>query len=300
MGNTKALKDVRIGIMIGADNALKVIPQLLPYGVESFEITFGGSCEGYDLREYGKRIQEAIGDNDCVISSLGIFSDPLSKTEAGAAVIKSWEKLIDNADAFGAGIVTGFTGRIADLPIDQSIGRYKEVFGELAKRAEDKGIRIAFENCTCEGTWDKGAVNIAFCERAWEMMFDALPNENIGLEWEPCHQMVQLVDPIPQLKRWAKKIFCLHGKDATIDWDAIKGRGIGCGERFAWHRTPGFGDSNWTDIISILRMNGFKGCINIEGYHDPVYNAELEYTGQIHALNYLKNCRGGEFVKIEL
>ena len=51
-----------------------------------------------------------------------------------------------------------------------------------------------------------------------------------------------------------------------------------------------------TDIISDLRKSGFKGSIDIEGWHDPVYRDELEMTGQVHALNYLKNCRGGSFV----
>ena len=57
----------------------------------------------------------------------------------------------------------------------------------------------------------------------------------------------------------------------------------------------GFGDTNWRDIISILRSNGYEDDICIEGYHDPVYRGELEMTGQLHALNYLKWCRGGEF-----
>ena len=38
-----------------------------------------------------------------------------------------------------------------------------------------------------------------------------------------------------------------------------------------------------------------KDDICIEGYHDPVYSGELEMTGQLHALNYLKWCRGGDF-----
>jgi hypothetical protein len=43
-------------------------------------------------------------------------------------------------------------------------------------------------------------------------------------------------------------------------------------------------------------MNGFKGSIDIEGWHDPVYKDALEMTGQVHGLNYLKDCRGGAFV----
>lgn len=65
---------------------------------------------------------------------------------------------------------------------------------------------------------------------------------------------------------------------------------------FAHARTPGFGDCNWTDIITILRMGGFTGSIDVEGWHDPVYKDELEMTGQVHVLNYLKQCRGGQYV----
>jgi sugar phosphate isomerase/epimerase len=58
-------------------------------------------------------------------------------------------------------------------------------------------------------------------------------------------------------------------------------------------RTPGFGDSDWTRIISELRLAGYVGTIDIEGWHDPVYREELEMTGQVRALHYLKDCRGG-------
>ncbi|MFX8512193.1 hypothetical protein ABTM04_19950, partial [Acinetobacter baumannii] len=68
------------------------------------------------------------------------------------------------------------------------------------------------------------------------------------------------------------------------------------GEWIVWHRTPGFGDTNWTDLITILRMANWKGSIDIEGWHDPVYKDDLEMTGQVHALRYLQNCRGGAYV----
>ena len=62
---------------------------------------------------------------------------------------------------------------------------------------------------------------------------------------------------------------------------------------FVQMRTPGFGDSDWTRVISELRLAGYKGAIDIEGWHDPVYRDALEMTGQVMALNHLKQCRGG-------
>jgi hypothetical protein len=49
-------------------------------------------------------------------------------------------------------------------------------------------------------------------------------------------------------------------------------------------------------VIGELRLGGYQGSIDIEGWHDPVYRDKLEMTGQVRALNYLKECRGGAFV----
>lgn len=69
-------------------------------------------------------------------------------------------------------------------------------------------------------------------------------------------------------------------------------------QTFVFMRTPGFGDSNWTDIISELRLAGWTASIDIEGWHDPVYRDELEMTGQVHALNHLKQARGGDQITL--
>jgi hypothetical protein len=50
--------------------------------------------------------------------------------------------------------------------------------------------------------------------------------ENIGLEWESCHQLAYLIDPIPQIHKWAPKFFRVHGKDVTIRWDIVKTHGV--------------------------------------------------------------------------
>lgn len=287
---------LRIGTLVGGKDAVRVIPQLIPYGFESFSITFWQTTGGIDLEDMAKKVGDVLAGHDVIISCLSLFGNPLMGEGESSDALASWERLIDSAHLFGTDLVTGFTGRIVDRPVDESIPRFKEVFGELARRAVDKGVRLAFENCNMGGDWQRGDWNIAHNPLAWEMMFDALPLDNLGLEWEPCHQMVQLIDPIPQLRKWANKIFHVHGKDATIAWDIISECGIGGPEPFVWHRTPGFGDSNWTDIISILRYSKYEGTIDIEGYHDPVYCGELEMTGQVRGLQYLKQCRGGEYV----
>lgn len=289
------MKSLRIGTLVGGQAAEKVIPQLISHGFESFGLTFWQTTNGIDLKEMARKVREQLASHDVIISTVGVFGNPLTGEGNNQDTLASWERLIDSAEAFGTDLVTGFTGRMPGS-IDQSMARFGEVFGELARRAESRGVRLAFENCDMGGTWNNGDWNIAHNPTAWEMMFNAVPMHNIGLQWEPCHQMVSLIDPIPQLRKWVGKIFNVHGKDATIAWDIVKEYGIHGPREFVWHRTPGFGDSNWTDVISILRQAGYSGTIDIEGWHDPVYRGELEMTGQVHALNYLKRCRGGDYV----
>lgn len=289
------MSQIRIGTLVNGGEAPRILPQIIPHGFESFSLTFWQSTGTTNLSELAKQVKDVLAEKEIPISSLSIFGNVLTGEGNNADTLQSWERLIDVAHEFGTDLITGFTGRMPGT-IEQSLPRFTEVFGELANRAEDKGVKLAFENCDMGGTWKDGDWNIASNPKAWEMMFNAVPKENLGLQWEPCHQMVNLIDPIPQLRKWVDKIFNVHGKDATIAWDIIKEYGINGPKQFVWHRTPGFGDTNWTDIISILRQHGYQGSIDIEGWHDPVYRDELEMTGQVHALNYLKNCRGGDFI----
>ncbi len=267
------------------------LSQIIDHGFESFELTLWRAVDGVNLEEKAKEILDCLGDQ-AVVSSLGIYGNPLQDEETA----RDWETVIRACKLFNCNVVCGFAGAVEGQPVDQSMPKFKEVFGHLAKVAEGEGVKIAFENCDMGGTWDSPKWNIAHAPRAWEMMFNEVPGDTLGLEWEPCHQMVSLIDPIAQLRQWVGRVYHVHGKDATIALDVLEREGLRGGKPWVWHRTPGFGDTNWTDIITILRQGGFKGSIDIEGWHDPIYRDELEMTGQVYALGYLQACRGGEFI----
>ena len=291
------VNSIRIGTLIGGHAKLgEYVRQIADYGFESFQINFWEVIpDDVDLSKLADDVFEAIGDRDIVIGALGLYGNPLKENEQGTTAQKDWARLIDAAALFKTDIVGGFTGRIPGKSVPDNIARFTEVWSPLVEQAAGKNVRIAFENCPMDGDWNTGSFNLAFNPDAWELLFDAIPADNLGLEWEPCHQMCQLIDPLPQLRDWVHKIIHLHGKCATIDWDVVKKHGIASPVQYAYHRTPGFGDLNWTDVISILRKGGFTGAIDIEGWHDPVYRDDLEMTGQVYGLNYLKACRGGEY-----
>lgn len=302
------LQDIRIGTLVNRGmGSAEYIKDILPHGFESFGLVFWQTTEGIEWQKLADEISKVLEGSDAVISSLGVFGNPLEEKEEDLQTLKGWNEIIDNAYLFGCDMMAGFTGRLRGKPIEESIDRFKEVWTPLVEKAGEKKLKVAYENCDMGGTWQSGDWNIAHNPTAWELIFDALPLDNVGLEWEPCHQMVSLIDPMPQLREWVGKIFHVHGKDATIYWDVVRKYGVHSSVHgdvalpgniqmvppFAYHRTPGFGDSNWTDIITELRKGGFTGSIDIEGWHDPVYKGDLEMTGQVRALNYLKTCRGG-------
>lgn len=283
--------DIRIGTLAPLKGSPDYLRQILPHGFESFQLNMWESIGGLDLGALAQEVKAVLGDQ-AVVAALGLYGNPLTNETTAA----DWATVIRAARSFGATCVCGFAGALEDRPVDESIPRFREVFGELAQVADGEGVMIGFENCDMGGGWDRPKWNIAHAPRAWEMMFDAVPSEAIGLEWEPCHQMVSFIDPIPQLRQWVGKIVHIHGKDATIEWDVVRREGTRSGRHVVRHRTPGFGDTNWTDVISVLREHAWRGSIDIEGWHDHVYRDELEMTGQVYGLNYLKACRGGPFV----
>ena len=283
--------DIRIGTLVKMDGAGRYIQQILPNGFESFALTLWEKIGAVDLEHTARQVAAAIGDK-AVISSVGLYGNPLQNETTA----RDFATLIDQAHRFKTNLVCGFAGALDGRRVDEALPRFKDVWRDLVKRAEDRGVRIAWENCDMGGTWDHAQWNIAHSPAAWEMMFNEIPSPAAGLEWEPCHQMVSLIDPLPQLRQWVGRVLHVHGKDATIAWDVLKTQGLRGGKPWVWHRTPGFGDTNWTDLITILRQAKWTGAIDIEGWHDPVYRDALEMTGQVHGLNYLKHCRGGAFV----
>ncbi|MCL1796046.1 MAG: sugar phosphate isomerase/epimerase [Clostridia bacterium] len=285
-------KQIRIGTCIPGRHADAWAPNLARAGFETLSVNFHMSLEGIDIAKQGPRIQSAARESGAEITTIGYYCNAIQFDEHR----RTLERVIDTAHLYGAHIVSTFAGAFEGRPVEESFSRFGEVFRDLVKRAEDNGIKIGIENCPMGGEWRSATCNIGFNPKAWERMFNEVNSPALGLEWEPAHQLAQLIDPIPQLRKWAHKVVHLHGKDATVDRRAVEDHGILMpGDDYALSRMPGFGDTNWRDIFFILYMAGYEDDVCVEGYHDPFYSNEWEMTAQLHALKYLKWCRGGDF-----
>ena len=288
---SRSLFTPRIGTLIRAEKGAAAIRPLLPQGFECFALNFGPRPFALDLSRLADEVRTVLAGSGTAVSALSFYGNPLAPDDAGRAAIRCWERLIDFAPWFGADVVAGFAGRVPGASVEDSLPRFKQVFSALAARAADCGVRLAFENCPMGGTWATGDRNIAFNPAAWERMFAAVPAANVGLEWDPSHTLCQLGEPLPQLRRWVKKIFHLHAKDAQIARAILRREGLLGPTPVSRHRLPGFGELDWTLIFRALRRGGYRGAVDIEGWHDPVYRGPREVAGQVKALRYLRRCR---------
>lgn len=280
---------IKIGTCIPLGTLDKMIPFAIKNGFSSASLNI--HMKKIDKNFFPSLAEEArrlIGDSDLRISTIGYYCNPLADAEYAEMLAYA----IDSASLFGADMVSTFAGAIPGKPVDESYGKFKEVFGDLVKRAEQKGIKVAIECCPMGGTWKNATCNIGFNPRAWTEMFSAVSSDSFGLEWEPTHQMSQLIDPVENLKEWVGKVVHIHGKDANIDRAAIAKYGVSGAYGFCRDRFPGMGDTDWRSIFTVLYNSGYAGEVLIEGFHDPIFRRELEEKGQLLSLDYLRRCSG--------
>lgn len=290
------MRHIPVGTCVPGEYFKTWAPKLHELGFESFAINHHMRITEERIKELpdiAKMSREEIGTP---ISILGFYCNAL-QIDGHKELL---EKCIEVAPKMGIDKVATFAGALEGESVDAAMPKFKEVFGDLCKRAEDNGVKICIENCPMGGVWKKTTCNIGFNARAWDMMFDAVPSKALGLEWEPAHQMAQLVEPVANLRRYIDRVYHMHGKDANVKHDLIASEGVISGESFADMRFPGFGDTDWRLIFAILTANGYDSDITIEGYHDPFYSGDWEMTGQKHSLDYLNWCQGGSFIDVKL
>ncbi|MDR2185174.1 MAG: sugar phosphate isomerase/epimerase [Treponema sp.] len=291
-GPVKGRSKIPVGTLIkGLESPEEMVRRLYPLGFECFQISFWESIGDTDLIRLGTELRETAETLGTKINTLSIYGNPLRDDEASAETWRGLKELVRTAGCFGADMVGCFAGRLPGASVPASLEQWKRTFSPLAEEAEKLGVRIAFENCRMGDTWKTGKWNIAINPDAWDLMFRAIPSPVLGLEWEPCHQLEVLADPLTQLREWLPRIMHIHGKDARIDRKLLAEKGLYGLKRWAVSCFPGRGDTDWGMIFSLLRESGYEGTVDIEGWNDEDWSGDREIEGQRRALEYLRNCR---------
>jgi len=230
-------------------------------------------------RNRAQIILEDLGKKNISISGLGYYPNPLSPNkEERTTSISHIENLIKAAELLNVEVINTFIGRDWKKNIDDNWILFKEVWPPLIKLAEDHGIKIAIENCPMLFTNDEwpGGKNLAYSPSIWRRMFEEIPNENFGLNFDPSHLVWLGIDYRKAIREFGSKIFHVHAKDVRIDIEKLYEHGyLGYPLQYHTPKLPGLGDVNWGMFFSELSDTGYDGpvCIEVE---DRAYEKTLQ------------------------
>ena len=224
------------------------------------------------------------------VSAIGHYSNNLDPdSQKREQNINHLENLMDLCEKMQVKTLCTFAGRDPEKDIPDNIPIFKEVYEPLSKKAEDKGLRIGFENCPMFHYFPFRGINIAYTPRAWDLMFDAVPSEALGIEYDPSHPVCLCMDYIGIVHEFGDRIYHVHAKDAEVVDRNVRRNGI-LEPGAVRHRMPGLGQVDWPSLISALVKIGYDGNLDIEGRHDPVYRDDREEEGLLIAFKHLSAC----------
>ena len=239
-----------------------------------------------------QRINDLMQQSGVEISGLGYYPNPLSPDpNESQTCIAHIKKVIAAAKLLGVGVVNTFIGRDFTKSVEDNWPRFKEVWPELVKLAEDHGVRIGIENCPMlfgNDEWP-GGKNLAHSPAVWRKMFEEIPSASFGLNYDPSHLVWQQMDPIRPIREFGDRIFHVHAKDVRVQPEKLDDVGV-LATPLQWHtpKLPGLGDIAWGAFFSALNEVGYQGpvCVEVE---DRAFEGTLELRKQSlrQSRNYL-------------
>jgi len=232
----------------------------------------------------------AVGTVTC---SLNLLDGDLRVRERN---IKYMEKMIQKVKLFGTDIITTNVWGNKSLTPEENVPLFKEIFSPVADLCEQNGVKIGFENCPHYVGYPVPVGNIGYSPEVLTALFEAVPSDKLGLEFDPSHLYWLGIDHLRMLRQFGNKTFALHAKDTEILEHKRYEYGI-IGKQFAktsewdagwWrYRIPGWGHIDWREIYKVLYDIGFNGPVIIE-HEDPVFDGELRPVGLKMGHDYLR------------
>lgn len=217
-----------------------------------------------------KYITDYCAQKKVEISSLAFYPNPLdSNEEKRSATIEHLKKVIQASHDLGVNRVTTFIGRDQYKTVAENLEIFKEVWTPLIAFAESLSVKVAIENCPMlfgKDQWP-GGQNLATTPSIWRQMFEMIPSDYFGLNYDPSHFVWQMMDYIQPLYEFKHKIFHVHYKDIKVYYDKLNQVGIMAYPlEFMSPKLPGLGDVDWGKYVSALTDIGYDGytCIEIE------------------------------------
>ncbi len=212
------------------------------------------------------------------ISGLGYYPNPLTPDEEeGEVYIEHIKKVIRASALLGINRMNTFIGRDWTKSVDDNWPRFLELWPPVIEYAEEQGVKVGIENCPMFFTNDEwpGGKNLASTPAIWRRMFEAIPSDHFGLNYDPSHLVWQMMDYLKPMRDFRHKLFHVHAKDVRLDRHRLDEVGI-MANPLEYHspKLPGLGEVDWGKFVSVLGDAGYDGpvCVEVE---DRAYEGSL-------------------------
>ena len=213
-------------------------------------------------------IKEYCAKKNVEISSLAYYPNAMDgNLEKRTAAVEHLKKVICATAKLGVNMVTTFIGRDQTKNVEENLELVKEIWPPIIALAEEKGVKIGIENCPMLFGRDQwpGGQNLMTTPAIWRKVFEILPSDNLGINYDPSHFVWQFIDYIKPLYEFKDKIFHVHYKDIKLYPDKLREVGVMAYPLdFMSPKLPGLGDVDWGKYVSALTDIGYDGCTCIE------------------------------------
>lgn len=228
------------------------------------------------------------------ISGLGYYPNALSPDAAEASQAAEHIKAVITATAkLGLTRMNTFIGRDWTKSVDDNWPRFLDTWRPIIRHAEEQGVKVGIENCPMLFTADEwpGGKNLAGSPAIWRRMFNDIPSDHFGLNYDPSHLVFQHMDYLKPMRDFSDKLFHVHAKDVRVDQHRLDDLGIlAHPNEYHTPKLPGMGEVDWGKFFSILTDTGYQGpvCVEVEdrAYEGTIENRRLALT-QSHT--FLRN-----------
>lgn len=218
------------------------------------------------------------------ISSLAFYPNTMdADIEKREANIEHLKKVIVMSHKLGVNMVTTFIGRDQNKSVEENLELYREIWPPIVACAEALKVKIGIENCPMLFGRDEwpGGRNLASTPALWKTLFEIIPSDYLGLNYDPSHFVWQQMDYLAPLYEFKDKIFHVHYKDIKVYQKKLERVGIMAYPLdYMSPKLPGLGGVDWGAYVSALSDIGYDGytCIEIEdkafeGTKDKVLDA---------------------------
>ncbi|MFB2596167.1 sugar phosphate isomerase/epimerase family protein [Herbiconiux sp. P17] len=225
------------------------------------------------------RIVGRLAEQGLTISALAYYPNPLDPDpEVSRAAFEHLRHVVVAAELLGVPVVGTFAGRDKNRSLDENFDRFAQVWPDLVHFAGDHGIKVAIENCPMIFSGDEwpGGTNIAYSPANWRRMFDIIPDENFGLNFDPSHLVWQFIDIPRAVHEFGDRIFHVHAKDLEVRTDGLYEHGVmSAGVGWQVPRLCGLGQVHWGAFFGALYAVGYDYVASIE-HEDRAFEGSVE------------------------